>query len=49
MTREPYIKPDVTSEELEPGALGTLASGGGTDPVWLCFIYKPSFGICCDG
>lgn len=34
--KEAYLKPEITSEVLEPGAL--LAQGspdGGDDPVWL--------------
>lgn len=49
MLKERYTKPEVTSEVLEPGALGTNGSGaggggGGSFPVQ---ILIPSFGVCC--
>lgn len=31
MTKEPYVKPQIRSEELEPGALGGNLSGGNHD------------------
>ena len=51
MTKESYVKPDVSSEVLEPGALaqsgsGNGGGGGGSSP-WLEAV-NPSFGVCCD-
>lgn len=54
MRKEPYLKPEVTSEVLEPGALGSCGSpggdgggagGGGGGPVQ---ILRPFFGLCCN-
>ena len=55
MRKEPYLKPEVTSEVLEPGALGCTGSGGGgggdggggggSGPVQ---IMRPFFGLCCN-
>ena len=51
MQKEHYLKPEVTSEVLEPGALGDPGSGGGgggggggSGPVQM---LRPFFGICC--
>lgn len=37
MSKELYLKPEITSETLEPGALFASGSpaGGDGDPVWL--------------
>ena len=53
MLKEPYLKPEIKSEVLEPGALATVGSppgggddnGGGGGPV---DILMPFFGLCCD-
>ena len=46
MQKEPYLKPEVTSEVLEPGALGCSGSpgGGGALPMQE---MEPFFGLCC--
>ncbi len=47
MTRETYVKPEVRSEVLEPGALAQ--AGSGSDSFgWLQFFANPSSGYCCD-
>ncbi len=52
MTKETYVKPEVRSEILEPGALAHAGSGGtgsGSDSFgWLQFFANPSCGYCCD-
>jgi hypothetical protein len=55
MRKEPYLKPEVTSEMLEPGELGVRGSpeggggdgggGGGGGPIQALW---PLFGICCN-
>lgn len=48
MLKERYVKPEVTSEVLEPGALGTSGSpAGGGDVSFPVQIFFPSFGFCC--
>jgi hypothetical protein len=53
MSKEPYIKPEIKSEVLEPGALATgqtlppVVSGG----IWGRYFgaLEPLFGLCCSG
>jgi hypothetical protein len=45
MPKEPYLKPEVKSEKVEPGALAGSGSPGGGPLPYL----KPVFGICCPG
>ena len=47
MLRETYIRPEITSEVLKPGALATDGSGVTQEPGPLQ-ILRPLFGICCD-
>ena len=56
MLKELYVKPEIKSEMLEPGALAGGGSGGGGDadgflrqyggppPIAL---FNPFFGFCC--
>jgi len=55
MRKEPYLKPEVTSDLLEPGELGVRAGspdgggggeggGGGGGPIQM---LMPFFGLCC--
>ncbi|MFC1893830.1 hypothetical protein ACFLYR_07405 [Chloroflexota bacterium] len=48
MKKEPYVKPEVTSEMLDPGALGDAGSPTGGDKCWLQFFSNPSCGFCCE-
>ena len=48
MQKELYVKPEITSEILEPGALGSTGSGGGGDKFMLQFLKNPSAGLCCE-
>jgi len=49
MLKEPYMKPEIRSETLEPEALcctgSTVCTG---DHGWLQGWYNPSAGFCCD-
>lgn len=51
MPKEPYVKPQIRSESLEPGALGAPGSdgvgGGGGNKFMLSFFPKPCWGVCC--
>lgn len=52
MSRELYVKPEIKSEMLEPGALAGGGSGGGSDPggggsQGPISMFWPLFGICC--
>jgi hypothetical protein len=51
LSKETYLKPSVTSEVLEPGALACYGSPTGTqEPVqpWLAGVPNPSCGFCCE-
>ncbi len=50
MLRETYLKPEIKSEVLKPGALATDGSGvtgGGSEPGPIQVLF-PLFGICCN-
>jgi len=46
MLKEPYVKPEVKSEILEPEALCSAGSGGGFD--WISGHNKASASVCCE-
>ncbi len=46
MSKEPYVKPELTSETLEPGALCQF--GSGLNMTFLQAFVNPSCGFCCD-
>lgn len=51
MNKEPYLKPEIKSDLVEPGAMATVreGSGGGTGcKFMLQFIRNPSGGVCCE-
>jgi hypothetical protein len=48
MPKESYIKPEIKSEVLEPGALAIeRVSGGKLGAYWG--VFDPVFGLCCAG
>jgi hypothetical protein len=48
MPKEPYTKPEIRSEILEPGALAQeRVSGGSLGSYWG--VEDPLFGFCCAG
>jgi hypothetical protein len=51
LIKEKYIKPEVTSEVIEPGALASYGSPETNlqpEHPWLHFIKNPSCGFCCE-
>jgi len=46
MLKEPYIKPEVKSEILEPEALCSAGSGRGFD--WMSGYNKATSSVCCE-
>lgn len=48
MLKEPYGKPEVKSEILEPEALCCTGSSGFTNHPMIQEIKNPSCGICCE-
>ena len=48
MPKEPYVKPEVKSEVLEPGALGCSGSPAGCNHPWIDAFKQPSCDFCCD-
>jgi hypothetical protein len=48
MRKEEYVKPEVKSEILEPGALAQAGSGGGDTNPWIEWWNQPSSGACCE-
>ena len=51
MKKETYIKPEIKSDLVEPGALASVrmcSGGGGGSKFLLQFVRNPSGGVCCE-
>jgi hypothetical protein len=48
MPKELYLKPEIKSEDVEPGALAAFGSPGGREPFIFKCAPEPSGGFCCE-
>ena len=47
MPKEPYITPEIESEEIEPSALAQSGSPAGNGPAAELLTTASALGICC--